>query len=255
LFADGYVEAEVTTPEVKELKNITGLAVKMRKTADGTKTVLPKQFLSGAVTRDGRPVKTGWVGLWHVRKNLDAVNAPVLRGRVVDGLPFYLQSAPIVNGNYRLQIPDDDEYLVVAEEPGRPPTQVGPIGVKLRQERKLDIACVKGGSISGKVNDPPKGWEGHLWVIAFTKTGMRFEGRTKADGTFQLEGLPPGAYGLKVGHDGYLDTEVPQGRENILKGLKQLPDAWKNARVVRVESERVTADVMLTLPPGGELAK
>jgi hypothetical protein len=153
LFADGYVEAEVTTPEMKELKNITGLTVKMKKTADGTKTVLPKQFLFGAVTRNGRPVKTGWVGLWYVRKNLNSVNAPVLRGRVVDGLTFYLEHAAIVNGSYRLEMPDDDEYFVVAEEPGHAPTQIGPIGVKLRQERKSDIACVKGGSISGKVND------------------------------------------------------------------------------------------------------
>ena len=157
MFADGYVEGEAVTPDVKQVKNISGLVVKMKKEADGAKTVLPKQYLFGSVTREGRPVKVGWVGLWYVRKDLNATNAPILRGRTVDGFPIYLASAPLIDGKYRLELPDDDEYYMAVEEPGQPLTQIGPIAVKLRQEKKLDIACVKGGSISGKVNNVPKG--------------------------------------------------------------------------------------------------
>jgi hypothetical protein len=214
LFAAGYVEAEVVTPEVKELKNITGLVVKMKREADGVKTVLPKQQLHGAVTRDGQPVKVGWVGLWYLRRDFNSVNAPVLRGRTAELEPFVLASAPIIDGKYRLEVPpyDDTNWYVVVEAPGQPLTQIGPVKVKLREEKKLDLACVQGGSIAGKVKDVPKGWEGHLWVIAFTKTGVRAEVRVNFDGTFHLGSLPPGEYGVKVGHDGYLDAEVPRGK-------------------------------------------
>jgi hypothetical protein len=226
----------------------------MKKEADGAKTVLPKQWITGAVARDGHPVKVGWVGLWYLRPEGDAVNGPIQRGRTVAEGAVVLARAPIIDGKYRLEVPEADEnWYVVAEEPGHAPTQMGPIAVALRQEKSLDIACVKGSSITGKVQNVPNGWEGHLWVVAFTKTGIRAETRVDRDGTYRLDKLPPGEYGVKVGHDAYLDAEVPRGKGIPKEAWEKRADPWKNARVVRVEVGRLSADVQLELPPGSDL--
>ena len=45
------------------------------------------------------------------------------------------------------------------------------------QARETLLCTVDGGSITGKVRNVPKGWEGHLYVIAFTKTGILAEQR------------------------------------------------------------------------------
>jgi hypothetical protein len=228
--------------------------VKMKKDANVAKTILPKQFITGTVTRDGRPVKTGWVGLWYVRRDFNAMNAPILRGRTAELQPFVLGSALVVDGKYRLEVPFEGGYLVV-EELGQPLTQVGPLAVKLREEKKLDIACVQGGTISGTVKNVPAGWEGHLWAIAFTKTGIRAEMRVTSDGTFRLEHLPPGEYGVKVGHDAYLDAEVPRGSKMTEADEKRPADGWKTARRVRVEPGHVSGGVELELPPSAEFPK
>ncbi|MSQ95109.1 MAG: carboxypeptidase regulatory-like domain-containing protein [Gemmataceae bacterium] len=226
----------------------------MKKDADGAKTVLAKQWITGTVTRDGRPVKVGWVGLWYVRGGWDVVNAPIMRGRTVEPEPTVLASAAIADGKYRLEVPmEDDNWYVVAEEAGHAPTQIGPIAIALRQEKKLDIACVKGGSIAGNIKNVPKGWEEHLWVVAFTKTGVRADTRVNPDGTYRLNKLPPGEYGVKVGHDAYLDAEVPRGKALPKEAWEKLAEPWKNARVVRVQADRLSDDVKLELPPGAAL--
>jgi hypothetical protein len=226
----------------------------MKKDANVAKTLLPKHVITGTVTRDGEPVKAGWVGLWYVRRDFNAINASVLRGRTAEREPFVLERALVVDGKYRLEVPFEGGYLVV-EESGQPLTQIGPLTVKLREEKKLDIACVKGGTISGTVKKIPAGWEGHLWAIAFTKTGIRAETRVNADGTFRLEHLPPAEYGVNVGHDAYLDAEVPRGSKMTQADEKRPANAWKTARLVRVAPGHVSGEVELELPPAAELPK
>lgn len=235
---------------VKELKNITGVIVKMQRKDDIAKTVLPRQQLHGIVTRDGKPVKSGWVGLWYLRPDRDVVNASIQRGRVVAPQGIAFASATIIDGKYRLEAPpyDEADWHVVVETPDRSLTQIGPIRIKLREERKLDIACVPPGSISGKVKDVPKGWEGYLWIVAFTKTGIRAETRVQTDGGFFIPSLAPGEYGLKVGHDGYLDPEVPRGKDLTPASHKISPDPWKAARTANVKSGQVSTGVELTPP-------
>jgi Carboxypeptidase regulatory-like domain len=106
------------------------------------------------------------------------------------------------------------------------------------------------------VKNVPAGWEGHLWAIAFTKSGIRAETRVNADGTFRLEHVPPGEYGVKVGHDGYLDAEVPRIGSKVTEAdWNRQANAWKAARVVRVQPGHVSDGVELELPPGAELPK
>jgi Carboxypeptidase regulatory-like domain len=248
--ARGYHDAEAYTPKVTQLEKITGIDVKLKKKRDGTLPELPQQTIAGTVTRQGKPVKSGWVGLWMMPKPYDRINGHLLRGRTVIGDPIVFGSAPIQDGKYSLNVRiQDDDWYVAAEEPGQPVTVVGPIKIKLNEKRQLDIACTDGGSIRGRVANVPTGWEDNLWAVAFTKTAIQAEARVKASGEFSFPQLPPGEYGLKVGHDAYHDSEVPQGN-SIPKEMWELkPEPWKRAKIVTVKSGHETSGVELELPP------
>jgi hypothetical protein len=140
---------------------------------------------------------------------------------------------------YSLDVPFRSEtWYVAAEEPGQAVTQVGPILMALNQNRTVDIACTPGGRIRGRVEGVPRGWEGHVWVIAFSGAAVRTEVRVAQDGTFTLPPLPPGGYGLKAGHNAYEDPDVHPGglmREHP-ESFKETGDPWKQAKVVKVET-------------------
>jgi hypothetical protein len=233
---------------VTELKNIEGITVKLKKRHAGTTSEVPRQRLLGTVTRDGRPVRVGWVGLWSLRRPSNAVNVAILRGRTVTEEPIVYAHSPIRDGAYALDVPFQHEaWYVVAEEPGRPLTQVGPIAVALNEERNLDIACTDCGIIRGRVRKVPEGWEGYLWVVAFTETAIREEARVGLDGAFSLR-LPPGEYGLKVGHDAYDDADVPSD-QNVPKEVREgRADPWRRAKAVTVKVGRESEGVELELP-------
>ena len=223
----------------------------MKKKTDGSAPVMARQTIAGAVTRDGKLVPAGWVCLWALWGSANAPNAPVMRGRTAVGPPIPYSSALIRNGSYTLDVPFQSEaWYVVAEEPGFPITQVGPIPVALNQKRTLDIACTKGGRIQGRVEGVPPGWEGHVWVVAFSKTAIREEARVAFDGTFTLPLLPPGEYGLKVGHDAYDDPEVYPVKLIMIppEAFKEMADPWKRAKVVKIEPGRDTGGVVVALP-------
>ena len=75
---------------------------------------------------------------------------------------------------YSLDVPyQDTSWYVVVEELGHVLTQVGPIAIALRDQKKLDIACVEGGEVRGKVKAVPPTWVGNVWVVAFSKTAVR----------------------------------------------------------------------------------
>jgi hypothetical protein len=203
------------------------------------------------VTRGGRSVEVGWVGLWApIRARHNAPNASVLRGRTVEREPAVFASAPIRDGAYVLDVPfQDNGWYVAVEEPGQPLTQVGPIAVSLGQEKTLDIACVKGGRIRGRVKGIPTGLEGHLWVVAFSRTAVRAEARLGRDGAFVFPPLPPGEYGLKVGHDAYEDPDVPRAPDIPEEDWTRPADPWKRAKLVEVEPGRDHAGVEVEFLP------
>jgi hypothetical protein len=249
--AAGYHDAEAYSPKVTELKTIGGLVAKLKKKTDGSTPTIVRQTISGIVTRHGRPVESGWVGLWALRRPSNAINAPVMRGRTVVGDPITGASAPIRNGSFMLEVPFQSEtWYVVAEEPGQPLTQVGPIPIALKEQKTLNITCTEGGRIRGRVKGVPSGWEGHVWVIAFSKTAVRTEARADHDGTFILPALPPSEYGLKVGHDAYQDPEVYPGTlfRSHPEASKETADPWKRAKVVKVEAGRELIDVEVEWP-------
>jgi hypothetical protein len=249
--AAGYHDAEAFTPKVTELKTISGVVARMKRKTAGSAPVVARQTIAGAVTRDGRPVQAGWVGLWALRRPSNAANAPVMRGRTAVGPPIPYASAPIRDGSYSVDVPFQSEtWYVVAEEPGQPVTQVGPIAIALNQNRTADIACTPGGRIRGRVEGVPPAWEGHVWVVAFSRTAVRDEVRVARDGTFTLPPLPAGEYGLKAGHDAYDDPEVYPGP--LMKhpeAFKETADPWKRAKVVKVEAGRDSEGAVVDFPP------
>jgi hypothetical protein len=252
--AAGYQDAEAYTPRVAELKTISGIVARMKRNTNGSAPVVAHQTIAGAVTRDGRPVQAGWVCLWALRRPKNAPNAPVMRGRTSVGPPIPYASVPIRDGSYSLDVPFQSEtWYVVAEEPGQPATQVGPIAMALNQNRTVDISCTPGGRIHGRVEGVPPvpGWKGHVWVVAFSRTAVREEVRVARDGTFNLPLLAPGEYGLKAGHDAYEDPEVYPGRLAMEhpEAYKETADPWKRAKVVKVEAGRDWEGVVVDFPP------
>lgn len=249
LFAKGYHDAEAFTPKVTALTQIEGIRVKMRKKAVDSVPAVVRQTVSGTVTNHGHAVNSGWVGLWAMRRRHDIVNAPIQRGRTVAEDPIIYASAPIRDGKYTLSVPfQGEQFYLVAESPHSAATQVGPIAIALGEEKSLDIACDDGGTIMGTVKDRPADWKDDLWVVAFTDTGIREETRVQQDGTFLLRQLPPGRYGLKVGHDGYGDTEVPHHPNIPAEAWKTIADPWKRAVIVHVPASGEIDGIELRLP-------
>ncbi len=239
--AQGYHDGEAFTPRITERQTVSGVVVRMRKKLPGTSPTLAQQTIAGRVTRDGKAVASGWVGLWTLRRKHDAVNAEVMRGRTTEGEPIIYASAPVRDGSYTLTVPfQHDRWYMVVEEAGKALTQMGPFPIELNESKTLDIACVEGGRVRGLIQDLPELWRGQAWVVAFSKTGVRAEVQAAADGSFALPPLPPGEYGLKAGHDAYTDPEIPQGDfASIPKSVRERDaDPWRNAKCVKVESGR-----------------
>lgn len=250
--AAGYHDAEAFTPKVKELRPIKGIAVKLSRKTSGKNPGVARQVISGQVTRDGKPVPTGLVALWSLRRRMKAINAPILRGRTVTGPPIVVAAAPICDGRYTIEVPyQSQDWYVVADLPGQPLTQLGPIDVALNEKKTFDIECPAAARLSGKVAAAPSELRGRLWVVAFTKASVRVVTPVAADGTFAVE-LAPGEYGLKVGHDGYQDSEVPRGKAGFSdippEKLRAMADPWPRARLVKLGPGEHMAGIELELP-------
>jgi hypothetical protein len=252
LSADGYQDAETFTPKTAQLKPIVGIVVKLKKKKAGAVSDVARQSIAGVVTRHGKPVKTGWVGLWRLRQDCSAGMGWYMRGRTTVAEPCFIRSAIIHNGTYSLEVPyQDDAWFVAVEEPGHALTQIGPIKIAVNEKKPLDVACVDGGSVRGRVQNVPAGWQGHLWAVAFTKTGIRVETRVGVDGTFCFQQLPPAEYGLKAGHNAYYDSELsPPWKVDLSKEeWNRQIDPWQRATRAIVTAGHETRGVELQLPP------
>ena len=138
--APGYHDAEAFTPKVTRLETIPGVIARMKKKVEGSTPVIAKQKITGTVKRDGQPVRNGWVGLWLLEEPSVAVNSPILRGRTVVAGPIIYNSAALGNGLFKLDVPfQHHAWYVVAEEPGRVPSMLGPISISLGTEKTVEI--------------------------------------------------------------------------------------------------------------------
>ena len=74
---------------------------------------------------------------------------------------------------------------------------------------------------------------GATWVVAFTDTIIRREARVAPDGSFRLDALPPGRYGLKTGHDAYEDPHVPRGDNLAIEARRAARDEFLVRELLR----------------------
>jgi uncharacterized GH25 family protein len=250
--AQGYHDGEAFTPVLSDLQPVSGLVAKLKPKSKESAPQLTKQRITGTVTCNGRAVESGWVGLWIVARPRNTPNAYVLRGRTTSGWGGKASAAKIHDGQYSLDVRlQGFGYYVVVDEPGHAITQVGPLRIAANETKHIDIECVAGGAIAGRVNNVPAAWRGNLWAIAFTGSGVRAETRVAADGAFTFERLPPGRYGLKVGHDGYQDADVP-GHEGLASvpadAWGKISDPWRHSVRVKLASGQTVDGVELELP-------
>ena len=221
--------------------------------------------MTGLVTRGGKPVGGGRVGGWQKRrKEMNRVNVAILRGRTLPMWGYeFVRTTVNPDGTFALENlkagPWFGPWFFVYEEPTGPPTIVGPVTITSKDRTMtVDIVVTEGGAIEGRVENVPAAMAGQVWVIAFDATILRREALVSADGTFRLEDLPPGRYGLKAGHDAYTDPHVPRskaGEKLDPKDFEKLAEPWQGAVVVTVEPGKTARGVVVDFRPPGPLVE
>jgi hypothetical protein len=139
-------------------------------------------------------------------------------------------------------------FLVVAV-PGRA-LHIQKLELRPGGQRELDVAMRAGGAIRGRVTGVPEAMHGRLFVVAFDQFLVRMETRIAADDSFSLTDLPPGTYGLRVGHDAFellrnAWPEVFTGHSN-----DDAARPWLGIERLRVASEETLDDVTVPFVQG-----
>jgi hypothetical protein len=242
LSAAGYASAEFkVTADAR--KTIEVPAVKMKKLA-----VPPGPAGAGTVALGGKPVKSGWAVLYRMTQPKFA--ADLLRNRPVAPTRYAYAEAEVTDGTFTL-IPRGTakDWFVAVYVPGRAPTIVGPLELADGKPAEVKVEIAGSGAVAGVVGDVPAQYDGHLWVVAFATNGFRAETRVRVGGKFAFPALPPGEYGLKVGHNAFKDEEV-LAEEPKAPAFKIQPpaDPWKRALKVTLKAGETVTVKDLTLP-------
>jgi hypothetical protein len=245
-------------------QNLSGVVVKLAR-ATGEKAKEETTRVTGVVTRGGKPVGGGRVGGWQRRrKEMDRINAAIHRGRTLPMWGYeFVRTTVNPDGRFALENlkagPWFGPWFFVYEEPTGPPTIVGPITITSKDRTlTVDIAVTRGGVIEGRVENVPTAMAGQVWVVAFDATILRREALVSADGTFRLEDLPPGRYGLKAGHDAYIDPHIPRwkaGEKPDPTDLRKPAEPWQGAVVVTLEPGKTASGVVVDFRPPGPLVE
>lgn len=252
--AEEFVPASTATPSAPLVIRLRKEDASRRDQAAAGRTTASHGRLHGKILRHGKPVPGAWVSLWPAfAKEENLVNATVLRGRGVPHLAYgFLRCLTRADGTYAIDLPDPGRWYVMAETPQGTPAIAGPLTTRAKEDRTLDIVCTEGGTIRGRIGNVAPDVLPLLWVVAFDQGIFKTEVRVSADGTFTIADLPPGEYGLKVGHDGYREPDLPWGRfrqrADMDKLFNTLATPWNDAKVVHVAAGKTTERVELGLP-------
>jgi hypothetical protein len=148
-------------------------------------------------------------------------------------------------------------WFFVYEELTGAPTIVGPVTITSKDRTlTVDIPVGEGGAIEGRVENVPAAMAGQIWIIAFDATIVRREILVSTDGTFRLRDLPPGRYGLKAGHDAYVDPHVRRSNEpGDPQEFEKPAEPWQGAVVVRVDPGKTARGIVVDFRPPGPLVE
>ena len=173
----------------------------------------------------------------------DAENAFVIRGRTTVGDGYVFASTILKDGHFSLDVPyQGDGWYVLVETPERIASLHGPITVGKGEIKSAELVPRTGGRLDGFVTNHSS-VAVPLFAVLFSRLGIQYETRVKPDGAFELANVYPGIYGLKVGSDVILDTELPEFDEGMTLeeqleiGLRP-SQPWRRAiRVIVKEGE------------------
>jgi hypothetical protein len=245
-------------------QNLSGIVVKLARET-GEKAKQETTRVTGIVTRGGKAIGGGRVGGWQKRrKEMDRINTAIHRGRTLPMWGYeFVRTTVNPDGTFALNHieagPWFGPWFFVYEEPTGPPTIVGPITITSKDRTMtVDIAVTPGCAIEGRVENVPAVMAGQVWLVAFDATILRREALVSADGTFRLEDLPPGRYGLKAGHDAYTDPHIPRwkpGEKVDPQAFKKLAEPWQGAEVVTLEPGKTARGVVVDFRPPGPLVE
>ena len=237
LRADGYDTSDwVNLPPLTERKMVNVPVFRMRKT-----DLTTHSRVEGVAERGGKPIANGWAALYLP---YDHPGQPVLlvRGRVVPPVLHFRSEVPVHDGRFTLLAPRaGEDFTVGVFEANRPPIFLTGVAVKAGQATKLKLTAEEPGAVKGVVPSWPANSALHLRVVAFNGLGFTFEAPVAGDGMFQFPALPPGEYGLKVGHDSYQDPDRPA------RPVGPAPDPWVRAKRVRVKPGEMVSRVELEI--------
>jgi hypothetical protein len=261
--AGGYTEGELWFGKVAAKQNINGLVIKLRREGHGSDADHIR--LVGTVTREGRPITFGRIGAWWQRDEFDRVNVAVQRGRTVPAPRFEMLHATIrPDGTYeiddlKLRPGNPGRWLLVVEQPGHAPGVFSSLRLNSGEtQQTINLEVEEGGAITGRVEHVPEPMAGLVWVVAFNENVIRREVRVGRDGTFRLDDLSPGRYGLKVGHDTYRDPHIPEiggiGQERTPQQRalwRKKAEPWQGTVEAIVRPRRTTSGLLLDFRPPG----
>jgi len=251
----GYDDAEANLDARKRYEDIEGVVMKARR--NGSKMpadAIPFAKIAGTLTREGRPVTSAWVSAVKKRAERNLPYVVIERGRTVRAEQFPSPSVVASSaGTYSLELRNQNSWYVLIEEPNHAPTIRGPFEMKLNQTLNLDVRLADGGAISGRVRGISADSTGQWWVVAFDRTVWTAEARIAKDGTFRLDRLPAGEFGVKVGHDAYHDADNPD--HPTAADLKTQANPWHGATLVQIRPGQTVTNVLLDAPPIAPVAQ
>ena len=235
-----------------ERQNLKDIVVKLAR-EKGAKAREDRAGLAGVVAG---AAEGGRVGAWRKLRERARANVGMQKGRTAPVGGYEFAAAKVSPGGaFRLDGLEPGSWYFTFEEPGRASMLIGPVELKKGEAaHPLTITPIPGATIEGRIENVPTAMLGHVWVVAFDDRITRREVLARPDGTFRLEGLPPGRYGLKAGHDAYQDphslgdlrgTDWEKHRKELLEPA----EPWRGAVVVEGRAGETTRGVVLDFRP------
>jgi hypothetical protein len=248
LSADGYEDAEAFTPKVSRLNRVDGIDIKMRRKGDVPAPTIVTQHIRGVVKGSKDELKNARVALWQLPRKLPAIATRLIRGRTTVGDGYVVTSQMLDRTEFALEAPvQDANWYVLVETPDRIVALHGPVDLAKGETQQVDIETRRGGRVEGVVSNASS-VDVPLWAVLFSSLGIQYEVAVQADGRFEFTNVFPGDYGLKVGCDSLLDSDLgdfPYGArpdEETFQLMKQPSQPWQRAVKVKVK-EAQTANI------------
>ncbi|HEY1784864.1 MAG TPA: carboxypeptidase-like regulatory domain-containing protein [Pirellulales bacterium] len=248
--AQGYRDAEVYVLGFDRLGGEPVVTIKLRRR--GSAVSAAGQRIRGVVHAGGKPAGQVWVSLWKKAKEPDSPSATLRRGRTVDGSYHCarVDALTAADGSYLLDVADPGEYYVTARPLAGAPAASPALAIGSGADLTCDLDLPVGGTIRGRVKDVSPDCAERLWVVAFARRPYCAAVPVDRDGRFVVAEVPPGEIGLKVGHEGYLDSDVPRA-PFAEDAWQQIAEPWKRATLIDAGANQEIGGIELEYPAPG----